>query len=110
LLGGGAAGVGYFDFSTIQCLCLSQMLCFAGNSTRTATGWTAGAGAEYRVPGTSASFKAEYLYVNLGGGDVVNVAGATTFAPLPGFHHGSFSAVYSTTDFHTVRFGLNWKL
>jgi outer membrane immunogenic protein len=106
---GGGAGVGYpVDGSTIQCL--NGSTCFQGTSTRTVAGWTAGAGAEARVPGTNASFKAEYIYVNLGGSNTFNVPNPPNFVAPPGFHHGSFNATFSGTDFHTVRIGLNWKL
>jgi outer membrane immunogenic protein len=86
--------------------CAANIPCFLGTSDRIATGWTAGAGAEYHVPGTNASFKVEYLYVNLGAGDTVNAV-AQNFNPalLP----SSFAAKYSTTDFNTVKLGLNWK-
>jgi outer membrane immunogenic protein len=92
-----------FDNSSI--ICVATASCFTGGSTRNAVGWAAGAGTEYRVPGTNASIKAEYLYVNLGGGDVVT---ATNVYTAPGAAPGSFSAHYSTTEFQTVKLGLNW--
>jgi len=82
--------------------------CIDASSTRIATGWTAGAGAEYRLPGSRASVKAEYLYVNLGGSEVlVGVAGA-----IPGnaARASSITFTNSPTDFHTVKLGLNWHL
>jgi outer membrane immunogenic protein len=82
--------------------------CFIGSSTRTATGWTAGGGAEYRVPGSNASIKAEYLYVNLGQGDDFRVVARDLGCCVPG-RLASFNAAYSqTTDFHTVKLGINW--
>jgi outer membrane immunogenic protein len=95
----GGVGSGAFTF-----LCVAGPNCFLGNSSRTATGWTAGGGVEY-VLWNNVSVKAEYLYVNLGGGDSVDVVAQSTFGGLP----SSFTAAFSRTDFHTVRGGLNWK-
>jgi outer membrane immunogenic protein len=82
--------------------------CMGGTSTPVARGWTAGGGMEYRVPGTKASFKAEYLYVNLGAGSVMT--GASPVIPFPATLASSMSFAFSRTDFHTVRLGLNWHL
>jgi outer membrane immunogenic protein len=79
--------------------------CFAGNSSRTAAGWTAGAGAEYRLPGTSASLKVEYLFVDLGTGDNLTLRNLT---PAPPFISSSYNAAFSQSEFHTVKAGLNW--
>jgi outer membrane immunogenic protein len=79
--------------------------CIYGTSSRIATGWTAGGGVEYRVPGTNASIKAEYLFVSLAG-DTVTAKGLVTPA---GFSQTSFSAAYSASNFSTARLGLNWK-
>jgi outer membrane immunogenic protein len=79
--------------------------CVYGTSDRIATGWTAGGGAEYRVPGTSASFKVEYLFVDLGKGNAVT---ANALNVTPGATGSSISAAYSETQFHTVKLGLNW--
>jgi outer membrane immunogenic protein len=80
--------------------------CLAGNSSRVATGWTVGAGAEYRLPGTSASFKVEYLFVDLGTGDALRLVNTAT--PLPGTSAASFNGAFSQSEFHTVKAGLNW--
>jgi outer membrane immunogenic protein len=101
------AAVAYGGADNSSIICTPSTTCFSGASARNAIGWTAGAGAEYRVPGTHASFKVEYLYVNLGAGDTFKVVNLTPFA---GFQPGSFSANYSSTDFHTVKLGFNWKL
>jgi outer membrane immunogenic protein len=77
--------------------------CIYGASSRIATGWAAGGGVEYRVPGTKASFKAEYQFIDLGPGDTINAIALTHGAATP-----SFSAGFSTTEFHTIRFGVNW--
>jgi outer membrane immunogenic protein len=80
--------------------------CFVGGSSRTATGWTLGGGFEY-VLSQNISLKAEYLYVNLGHGDTVNVVAQSTagLVAIP----SSFSATYSTVDFNLVRGGLNYR-
>jgi outer membrane immunogenic protein len=78
--------------------------CLAGNSSRTATGYTVGAGAEYLL-WRNLSLKAEYLYVNLGHGDAFIVTQAPTAFGTP----ASFTATYSTVAFNLVRAGLNWK-
>ncbi len=85
--------------------CFSSSNCFLGSSSRTATGWTAGAGLEY-APWNNISIKSEYLYINLGGGSVsataVQLGGG---APLP----SSFTVAFGRTDFHVVRVGINFK-
>jgi outer membrane immunogenic protein len=80
--------------------------CSVGGSSRTATGWTFGGGFEY-VLSQNISPKAEYLYVNLGHGDTVNVVAQSTagLIAIP----SSFSATYSTVDFNLVRGGLNFR-
>jgi outer membrane immunogenic protein len=79
--------------------------CVYGTSDRIAAGWTAGAGGEYRVPGTNASFKVEYLFVDLGKGNTVT---ANALSVTPGLTGSSISAAYTETQFHTVKLGLNW--
>ncbi|MGB6966692.1 MAG: hypothetical protein WBD90_19825 [Xanthobacteraceae bacterium] len=54
------------------------------------------------------SVKAEYLYVNLGHGNNVNVVAQST-AAFPGTIPSSFTAGYSTVSFNVIRAGLNWK-
>jgi outer membrane immunogenic protein len=84
--------------------CAANVPCFAGTSSRTSTGWTAGAGAEWRfLPNWS--MKAEYLYFNLGSDAVTSVAGATS---VPGSIPASYRASFGDTEFHIVRAGLNW--
>jgi opacity protein-like surface antigen len=63
--------------------CVAGPNCFLGNSSRTGTGWTAGGG---DVLWNNLSVKAEYLYVNLGGGDNVNVRSRRHHA-APHVHH-----------------------
>jgi outer membrane immunogenic protein len=85
--------------------CFTGPNCAVGGSSRTATGWTAGGGFEYAL-WKNISVKAEYLYVNLGGGDNINlVLQSIPTLPPP----SSFTASFTRTEFHTVRAGLNWK-
>jgi outer membrane immunogenic protein len=72
-----------------------------------ATGWTAGGGLEYAI-WQNISVKAEYLYVNLGKGNPVDVV-TVAAGGVPGQAPSSFTAGYSTVDFHVVRMGLNYK-
>lgn len=96
------ANAGGFGFAYV---CVTGPNCFLGSSTRTSTGWTAGAGLEYMLT-NNISIKGEYLHVNLGNGDTVNVVAQNTGAlPTP----SSFSARYSAADFDSVRAGLNVK-
>ena len=98
-----AFGVGLLGFG-FGYNCNSNANCFLGSSSRTPTGWTAGAGLEY-APWNNVSVKAEYLYVNLGGGDAVNVVAQDGSGATP----SSFTAAFSRTDFHVIRGGLNFK-
>jgi outer membrane immunogenic protein len=95
-------GIGAFG---AQCV-VGAPACFIGASSRTTTGWTAGMGSEYTLS-RNVTVKAEYLYVNLGGGDSFNVVAQTVAGP--GVIPSSFRAVWGTVDFHTVRVGLNYK-
>lgn len=79
--------------------------CFVGNSSRTATGFTIGGGVEYAL-WQNLSVKAEYLYVNLGHGNTVNVVAQDRLAAAA---PSSFTAAYSRVDFNVIRGGLNWK-
>jgi outer membrane immunogenic protein len=79
--------------------------CFVGNSSRTATGFALGGGGEYALS-NNVSLKAEYLYVNLGHGNSVNVAAQ---AVAPGTVPSSFTAAYGRLDFNVVRGGVNFK-
>jgi outer membrane immunogenic protein len=80
--------------------------CFSGNSTRTATGWTAGAGFEFALS-QNISLKGEYLYVNLGTDDHALVALSTAnIAPPP---TPSSFIVSRKVDFSLARVGLNFR-
>jgi outer membrane immunogenic protein len=84
--------------------CVTGPNCYVGNSSRTATGWTAGGGIEYAV-WQNLSVKAEFLYVDLGRGDTVRV----TAVNGGGFAPSSFTATFSRLDFYVARGGVNWK-
>ncbi|SEN19414.1 outer membrane beta-barrel protein [Bradyrhizobium sp. OK095] len=78
--------------------------CFAGNSSRIATGWTAGVGGEKRFT-QNISLKVEYLHVDLGSGSfpaVGSLYAGTPFAP-------SFLNARSSTAIDLVRAGVNYN-
>jgi outer membrane immunogenic protein len=79
--------------------------CFNGASSRTASGWTAGAGTEWLVT-RNVTFKAEYLYTRLGSGDSFNVVAQTV--PDPTFAPSSFRATWGATNLNLVRVGFNY--
>ncbi len=69
------------------------------NDTR--TGWTAGAGVEWAFIGNW-SAKVEYLYVSLGDADASSFGVPSQAPSLVDYH-------WNDTNFHVVRFGLNYK-
>jgi outer membrane immunogenic protein len=78
--------------------------CFAGNSSRVATGWAAGIGGEKRFT-QNLSLKVEYLHVDLGSSSypmVGSLNGGTPFAP-------SFLNARSTATIDLLRAGLNYN-
>jgi outer membrane immunogenic protein len=79
--------------------------CFTGASSTAATGWTAGAGFEYRL-WEHWSVKAEYLYVDLRGNSVTETA--TRFNPGITPNPATFNANYNRASFNIGRLGLNW--
>jgi len=87
-------------------LCDPGPKCFVGASSRTATGWTAGAGAEYAVS-RNVTLKAEYLYVSLDGATTT----ATALLPQPGQTgpRSTFASAFSGPNFQLVRLGANWR-
>ncbi len=78
--------------------------CFAGSQSRIAVGWTAGFGLEYAFY-RDFSFKAEYLYVDLGNANFPAQAVTTIGGVGP-----SFLNVTTHPAFNLVRVGLNWAL
>ncbi|KAI96005.1 porin [Rhodomicrobium udaipurense JA643] len=85
-------GTGGFAYGGVnQKLTYADVL-FSNDDTR--TGWTAGAGIEYKVSGNW-SLKGEYQYVDFGKEDLSSAAG-TIEGP--------------ETSFHTAKIGLNYRL
>lgn len=78
---------------------------FSGRISRTEVGYTIGAGLEYAFT-NNMSFKAEYLYYDLGNRDSVNVAAVPGVFPPVG---GSGYDANFRNDGHIVRGGLNWR-
>src|SRR5262249_19742084 len=100
-------GAGNLTFA-FDCSPPGNVNCFTGGASRNASGWTAGGGLEFR-PWDPVSIKLEYLYVDLGPGDVFNVVAARVPVPVVlGNIPASYVAAYSRTDFHVIRAGLNW--
>ncbi len=98
--GGLPAAPGTFSYQ-----CTVGTTCFAGSSSSTLVGWTAGGGAEYAIT-SNLTFKGEALYVHLERpsttvtATAVNANGAT-----PSSFTGTFGYVY----FIVVRGGLNYR-
>jgi outer membrane immunogenic protein len=103
-VGGGTVGAIGFDCA----LGVSYPECFSGKSARTAIGWTAGAGFEIAA-WQNITVKAEYLYVNLGGGTNLTVTALDTAALGPGIAKSTFIASYGRADFNLVRVGVNYR-
>jgi outer membrane immunogenic protein len=103
-------GVGFIGAADFGFFCTSgssvAVKCFAGSSSRTELGWTIGGGLEYAPWNNNITLRAEYLYINLGGGDTVNVVALNSNG---GAAPSSIAAVYNRTDFSVVRGGINWK-
>lgn len=97
-----------FDHGTtfsigVNVLCLGNTNCYAGSSSRIATGWTAGAGLEYAI-GRNWTVKAEYLYVNLGS-DSFAAPAVVLVGPTP----SRINVSYSDTTFNLARIGVNYR-
>jgi outer membrane immunogenic protein len=84
--------------------CAPGATCFAGSSSGTATGWTAGGGFEYAL-WNNFTLKAEYLYVSLESKSLTQTALA---ASIPGETPASFNANYGRTVINVARIGLNY--
>jgi len=95
----GANASAGFGFS-----CAAGPACFAGSSSRTAAGWTAGVGVEYSFWG-NISVRAEYLYMDLGSGAEVRTAALNGAGAAP----SSFTAALNENEFNVFRLGLNYR-
>lgn len=100
LYGTGGVAYGEVEYETFTSFTPLPAFQYAGSASESRTGWTAGFGGEWAGAG-SWSWRAEYLYYDLGSTDFV----ASPLAPNPPF------AV--TQDFDTtgsiVRFGANFE-
>jgi outer membrane immunogenic protein len=88
------------SFSTFGVDCARHSLCYAGSSSRIATGWTAGGGIEYAFM-RNWTVRAEYLYVNLGS-DSFPINSVATFPT-------NLGVSYTDTHFNLVRVGANYR-
>jgi outer membrane immunogenic protein len=77
------------------------------SASQNLVGWTAGGGAEWKLT-PSVSLKAEYLYVDLG--EISNRFIGTAYPGTPGAFPHTTDSFPADLTFHTVRFGLNYKL
>jgi outer membrane immunogenic protein len=96
--GDSGGGFGYACYSS------TGVSCFTGSSSKTSVGWALGAGGEYAIT-NNITFKAEYLYVNLGRANGVDSVATAGGAPAP----SSFTANFAAASLNVVRAGLNWK-
>jgi len=95
-----AFGGGAYD---VNCFGASPS-CFAGSSSKVATGWTAGAGLEYAVL-RDWTLRAEYLHVSLAGGSTTETVLGDTTGALP----SSFNAAFGRVSLNTARIGLSYQ-
>jgi len=95
-----AFGGGAYD---VNCFGVSPS-CFAGSSSKVATGWTAGAGLEYAVL-RDWTLRAEYLHVSLAGGSTTETVLGDTTGALP----SSFNAAFGHVSLNTARIGLSYQ-
>jgi outer membrane immunogenic protein len=104
-----ASGTAFSGGTGVSFSCNPSATCFAGSSSRVATGWTAGAGLEYALS-SNLFIRAEYLYVGLSGPSMTQsaVTPSTAFVanPIP----ASFNANFSRTNLNVARFGVDFRL
>ena len=84
---------------------------FSDSTSDNSWGWTLGGGAEYRI-NEAWSFKAEYLYVDLGSQTLINNNPLTDLIgdDLPDdIEISDRLKISSDTAFHTVKVGVNYK-
>jgi outer membrane immunogenic protein len=99
-----AAGLSVTSVGNFAFNCAAAVPCFAGASSRTATGGTVGGGAEYAVS-NNISLKAEYLFMSLNGAST-RITALNSFI---GFTPSSVNVNYGRLNLNTVRVGLNYK-
>ncbi len=98
--GTGANTVGGFSYG-----CTAGTTCFAGSSSQTLIGWTAGGGAEYAIT-SNLTFKTEVLYVHL---EKPSTTVAATALGAPGNAPSSFTGTFGYVYFIVARGGLNYR-
>jgi outer membrane immunogenic protein len=79
--------------------------CYAGSSSRTAIGWTAGGGLEYAFADRW-SARTEYLYIDLGDN---NFTESVPYTNTPGVPASTINVHYTPTILQVVRAGLNYR-
>lgn len=94
------AGIAYGEVDTGYGINVSSggttLFSASGSKSADRTGWTAGAGLEYRL-NDKFSFKTEYLYTDLGSYNVLKFNGM-----------GGTASLDADTTIHTVRVGVNY--
>jgi outer membrane immunogenic protein len=84
--------------------CFTGTACYAGSSSHTATGWTAGGGIEYAF-WSKWTVRAEYLYISL---DDSTVTLPATSVPA-GSATPSINANFGRTNLNIARVGVNYR-
>jgi outer membrane immunogenic protein len=97
---GTSVGSATFSFS-----CNAGETCFAGSSSKIATGSALGVGAEYAIT-KNITFKTEYMHVSLNKSSMTETALTVTPAfPTP----SSITANFNRNNFNIARVGLNYR-
>jgi outer membrane immunogenic protein len=98
--GTGSASMGGFSYNCSA----GGPSCFAGSSSQTAWGWTAGAGAELAIS-NNITVKTEFLYVDLSAPRGTITAQSASVGTTP----AAFTATFSSAHLALVRAGVNFK-
>jgi outer membrane immunogenic protein len=93
--------LGWTVGGTSQIVCNRFTTCFAGSSSQTSVGWTAGAGLEYAVL-PNVTIKTEYLHIDLGDQNV------NLTVPSPATGNASVNVRFSNA-YDIVRAGMNFR-
>jgi outer membrane immunogenic protein len=96
-----AAATGALTSGSFSYSCVAGTTCFAGSSSKTLWGWSAGAGAEYAIT-SNLTFKTELLYVYL---EAPSATAVATGVATP----ASFTATFAPVYFAVVRGGVNLR-